>query len=108
MSALIVYVTTSSRKEAQRISRAIIHERLAACVTIVPEIHSQYWWKGKIESGRECLMMMKTFPSYFKRLSARIHQLHSYEVPEVLAIPVSRGSKPYLSWMKASLKKGRR
>ncbi len=100
---VMVYVTASSRDEAEKISLALVEEKLAACVTLIPEVYSRYWWQGKIESGPECLLVMKTFSSHFKRLSARIHELHSYKVPEILAIPVVMGSPPYLSWMKDTL-----
>ena len=101
--ALIVFVTASSRKEADKIAQALVNEKLAACVSIVPEIYSRYWWKGLIEYEKELWLVIKTTPRCYKRLEKRIRELHSYSVPEILAIPVVSGNLPYLQWMKNAL-----
>ena len=102
--ALVVYVTASNRKEADRIARALIDEKLAACVTIVPEVFSRYRWKGHVENSEELLLLIKTVPRRYKALEKRIRALHSYTVPEILAVPVLEGNSSYLAWMKNSLK----
>jgi periplasmic divalent cation tolerance protein len=102
--ALVVYVTAPSKKEADRISEVLVAERLAACVSVVPEVWSRYWWQGHLESSRELLLVIKTLPSRYKALERRIRQLHSYEVPEILALPVVKGNPAYLFWLAESVK----
>ncbi len=108
MSALVVLCTASKVEEAEKIAQALVEERLAACVNLVPQIDSRYWWQGQIESGQEVLLIMKTLSSQFKALSKRIQELHSYTVPEVIALPIKFGSQAYLKWMNDSLKKERK
>jgi len=99
----IVFVTTKDRAEAKRISEKLVRERLAACVNIVPRVSSTYRWRGKIERGIEALLLVKTSGKKLDRLIARVEELHSYEVPEVLALPIGRGSLKYMKWLKESL-----
>jgi periplasmic divalent cation tolerance protein len=101
--ALVVYVTAANRKEADKIAQTLIAEKLAACVSIVPEIYSRYWWKGHVEYGKELLLVIKTFATRYKALERRVRQIHSYSVPEILAMPVASGNPAYLKWMKDSL-----
>ena len=103
-SALVVMVTAPSKKEAGRLANTLLKERLAACVNIVSGIHSRYWWKGKIESSSEILLLIKTTEKVFPKLSKRVQALHSYDVPEVLGIPVKRGSPSYLRWLNKCVK----
>ena len=98
--ALVVFVTASSRKEADKIAQCLVQEKLAACVSILPEINSRYWWKGHIEYEKELLLVIKTIPQKYKTLERRIASIHSYKVPEILAIPVLRGNPDYLKWLK--------
>jgi periplasmic divalent cation tolerance protein len=102
--ALIIYITAGSRKDADKIAETLVREKLAACVSIVPEISSRYWWKGHLEYGKELLLIVKTFPARYKALEKRVRQIHTYTVPEILAIPVTEGNPTYLKWMKDSLK----
>ena len=103
MSALIVLVTTSGPKEARKITRALVREKLAACVNVIPRVGSTYWWRGKVETAREALMIIKTTSSRFPALEKRVRALHSYSVPEIIAYPVERGNPDYLAWIKNSL-----
>jgi len=98
--AIIVYVTTSTRKEADKISRVLVEEKLAACVSIIPGISSRYWWQGRIERAEEILLMIKTTPRRYKALEKRVRALHSYRVPEILATPVVQGNPAYIQWLK--------
>jgi periplasmic divalent cation tolerance protein len=101
--ALVVYVTAESRKEADKIAQTLVEERLAACVSIVPEIYSRYRWKGRIEYSKELLLIIKTVPARYKKLEKRIRSLHSYSVPEILALPVLEGNPAYCKWLKESV-----
>jgi periplasmic divalent cation tolerance protein len=101
--ALIVYVTATNRKEADKIAQTLVSEKLAACVSIVPQVYSRYWWKGKIENSAELLLVIKTLASKYKALERRVKSLHSNIVPEVLAMPVLRGNPDYLKWLEESI-----
>jgi periplasmic divalent cation tolerance protein len=100
--ALVVLVTCGSRSEARKIARAVVRKRLAACVNVVTNpVESVYHWKGKVESAREFLLIMKTTPRRFASLTAEILRLHRYDLPEIIALTVAAGSKPYLHWVKS-------
>jgi periplasmic divalent cation tolerance protein len=96
---IVVYVTVSSADEGRRIARALVEERLAACVNQLPGIRSIYRWQGKIEESTEELLIIKTNKDLFAALQKRVCELHSYAVPEVIAVPVTAGSEPYLQWL---------
>jgi len=96
----VVLVTCGSAAEAQRIARDVVERRLAACVNILPgAITSIYRWKGKVETARERLLLIKTSRKRLAKLQAAVERLHSYEVPEFIALPVVAGSRAYLKWM---------
>lgn len=97
--ATLVMVTAASEEQALSIARALVEERLAACVNLVGPVRSIYRWQGKVQDDREHLMIIKTRASMVARLARRVKELHSYEVPEVIAIPIAAGSKPYLEWL---------
>jgi periplasmic divalent cation tolerance protein len=97
---LVVLVTCSSPAEARRIARAVVEARLAACVNIVPgAVQSIYRWKGKVESARERLLLIKTSRRRLAKLCKAVEQLHSYDVPEFIALPIAAGSPAYLAWV---------
>ncbi|MBI1979724.1 MAG: divalent-cation tolerance protein CutA [Elusimicrobia bacterium] len=102
-SACVVFVTASNRKEADKISKTIVKERLAACVNQIPSIRSRYWWKGKVETANESLLIIKTKKSKFEALKKRIQTIHSYAVPEVIALEIVQGNPDYLKWMDESV-----
>lgn len=99
----VILVSASSPAEARRIGRALLKKRLVACVNVLPGVESHYWWKGKIERSRECLMMMKTRRGRFGAIERAVKQLHSYAVPEIIALPLAAGQRDYLRWVNASL-----
>jgi periplasmic divalent cation tolerance protein len=105
-SARIVLTTTSSPEEADRLGRTLVEERLAACATLVPAVQSIYRWQGQVETATETLILLKTTSAQLPALEARLHELHSYETPEVLVLPVESGSQPYLDWLQSSLGAG--
>jgi periplasmic divalent cation tolerance protein len=97
---VVVLVTCGRAEEGKRIARAVVERRLAACVNLfnVP-IHSTYRWKGNVESAEETLLVMKTSRARLQALEAAVRKLHSYEVPEFVALPIIAGSKAYLAWL---------
>jgi periplasmic divalent cation tolerance protein len=98
---LFVYVTFPSNAEARRVGRIIVEERLAKCVNIIPRMESLFIWKGKLERERECILIAKTSEGNYPKLERRIKQLHSYEVPCIVALKVARGSKEFIEWVMA-------
>lgn len=96
---IIIFVTVPDQKEGRRISKEILTSRLAACVNIIPGIQSMYQWKGKIVQEKEAMLVLKTTRSRYRKLEQKIKQLHSYEVPEVIAIPIIYGSPQYIEWV---------
>ena len=98
---LFVYVTFPSSAEARRVGRIIVEERLAKCVNIIPRMESLFIWKGKLERERECILIAKTSEGNYPKLERRIKQLHSYEVPCIVALKVARGSKEFIEWVMA-------
>ena len=103
MSYLIVLMTAPNREEAEKIVHALLDEKLIACANIIDPVSSFFWWQGKIESEKEVLVIMKTHERLFEKLQKRVTTLHSYDVPEILALPVVAGSQSYLDWMKDAL-----
>lgn len=104
MGSIIVFVTCGSAKEAQRIAKTLVQRRLAACVNIIGQVKSVYRWKGRMESAKETLMLIKTTRRKFAPLEKQIRALHSYDMPETIAVPILAGSKPYLRWLQECVK----
>ncbi|MCW4034821.1 MAG: divalent-cation tolerance protein CutA [Candidatus Bathyarchaeota archaeon] len=103
MSYVIVLMTASNKQEAVSIVRTLLEEKLIACANVFDSVTSLFWWQNKIDQENEALVLMKSKQSLFEKLSKRVKELHSYDVPEVLAIPVVDGSSDYLDWLKESL-----
>ncbi len=100
----IVMSTAGSREEAQRIARALVERRLAACVNVTGPIESVYWWKEAVESAQEWLLIVKTAADRFAEVRDTISELHSYELPECIQLPIETGSEAYLQWIDDSLR----
>jgi len=96
---LVVFVTVGDKDEAVAISRTLVGEKLVACVNMIPQIRSIYWWKDELCDDSETLLMMKTSKAMFESLKGRICELHSYEVPEIIAMKVEQGLPDYLNWV---------
>ena len=103
---IVVLVTAGSEDEAERIARTLVEERLAACVNVVGRVRSIYRWQGTVEDAHEHLLVVKARAPEFARLEARIRALHSYEVPEILALPIGDGSAAYLAWLDEATRHG--
>jgi periplasmic divalent cation tolerance protein len=103
--AIIVFMTASNGEEAARLADMLVGAHLAACVQILPEMESVYRWQGKIERAPEILLLAKTTKSKFEELEREVRALHSYDTPEIIAVPVVAGSASYVDWLIQSTKK---
>ena len=101
---IVVFSTCGSAEDAARIARALVEKKLAACVNVMPAVRSFYRWKGAVEQAGECLLVIKSSRDLFDRLRLELEKAHSYEVPEVLAVPVVEGSPNYLNWLENELR----
>ena len=101
---LIVLVTTANKAEAEKIAQSLLKEKLIACANIINPVTSFFHWSGKIDKAEECLVVMKSRMDLFAQLAENVKALHSYEVPEILALPIVEGSKAYFDWMGGVLK----
>jgi periplasmic divalent cation tolerance protein len=100
---IVVLSTCKSAEEAAQIARALVEKKLAACVNVMPAVRSFYRWKGVIEDEQESLLVIKSSRGLFDQLRVEIEKLHSYEVPEVIAVPIVDGSEGYLEWLDREL-----
>jgi periplasmic divalent cation tolerance protein len=96
---IVVVITGGSEEEAHKIAELLVNEKKAACVNIVPRVDSLFRWKGRIESAPESLLLVKTRASLFSQVISLVKQVHSYEVPEIIALPIVGGSEEYLKWL---------
>jgi periplasmic divalent cation tolerance protein len=96
---IVVFITTASEEEAVRIGRALVDARLAACANVLPRIRSIYRWEGKVADEQETLMVLKTRAGLFDALEREVKKLHSYTVPEIIAVPLLTGSSQYIKWL---------
>jgi periplasmic divalent cation tolerance protein len=103
MRYLVVLVTTPDRKTSERISKGLVAQKLAACVNTLPGLRSRYWWKGKMETAREELLIIKTRRDRLTALTQWVRKNHPYTVCEVIALPIQGGNKAYLDWIGKSL-----
>src|SRR3954463_16531001 len=101
---IVILSTCANAGEAERIARLLLAERLAACVNVLPGVRSFYRWKGQVEDSAECLLVIKSSRPLFGAVRAAIEKTHSYEVPEIVALPIVDGAPNYLSWMSESLR----
>jgi len=106
MSHVIVFMTTATKEEAEKIARNLLSQRLIVCANIVGPVSSLFWWKEEISQESEFLVLMKTSSGVFEKLATAIKRMHSYEVPEIIAVPIIKGEKSYLKWLNDSLRKG--
>jgi periplasmic divalent cation tolerance protein len=102
---IVVLVTAATDEEAARIGRGMVEAQLAACANILPGVRSIFWWQGKISDEGETLLLLKSRSDLFEDLAEMVRQLHSYEVPEIIALPIVFGSQPYLSWIRQNTRK---
>ena len=103
---IVVLMTAANRDEAGRIAEMLVAARLAACVQILPEIQSIYRWQGEVAHEKEVLLLAKTASGSFDDLVKRVTAIHSYETPEIIALPITAVAEPYLKWLRDSLSEG--
>ncbi|WP_457597005.1 divalent-cation tolerance protein CutA [Hydrogenimonas sp.] len=99
----MVFVMVDSMEEARRIAKKAVEKRLAACVNLVPKIHSVYRWQGEVEEAKEVLMLFKTTKTVWPKLQKRIKKWHPYEVPEIVMLPIDEAERSYLQWIEGSV-----
>lgn len=105
-SDIVVFVTAGTGEEARRIAELLLDQRKAACVNIVPKVDSLFWWQGKLDSAQESLLIIKTKASLLPDVVSLVKGIHSYEVPEVIAMPIIGGNEDYLKWIDSEVKEG--
>lgn len=103
MTNIMVFMTTATKQEAQKIVRSLLDKHFIACANIIGPVDSEFWWQGKIDKAKEFLVLMKSDEKLFEKLSKTIKDIHSYEIPEILALPIVRGWAPYLEWLNSTL-----
>ena len=105
MSSIVVFSTCSNKREAKRLTQSLLDKKLIACAAVIDRIESRFWWKGKIDSARESMLVLKTRKNLLKKVAKEIKRFHSYEVPEVIALPIVGGNRDYLTWIEESCRK---
>jgi periplasmic divalent cation tolerance protein len=103
---IVVFVTTGTEEEAHKIAELLLAKRKAACVNIVSKVDSSFWWQGKLDSARESLLIIKTRASLLHEVIELVKSVHSYEVPEIIALPIVGGNEDYLKWIDDEVRKG--
>jgi|SRR5438093_6166691 len=101
---IVVLMTAANREEANQIAELLVSARLAACVQILPEIESVYRWQGEVKREQEILLLAKATRARFDEIESKVRAMHSYETPEIIAVPVTDSSGPYLEWLLSSVK----
>lgn len=100
----IIFVTCATTGEARSIADAVLKRRLAACANTIDKVNSRFWWRGRIDKARETIVIFKTRTANFTAIEKIVRKLHSYEVPEIIALPIMAGSRDYLNWIEESIK----
>ena len=101
---IVIFITTAKEKEAKRIADTLLTQKKAACVSILPRIQSLFWWQDKIDSAYEVLLVVKTESRFLGDVIKLVKKLHSYDVPEIIALPIIGGNEEYLQWINRSLR----
>jgi len=100
---VVLFITVGSPEEARQISQVLLERKKAACVNIVPNVDSRFWWEGKVDSARENLLMVKTIASLLPEIIELVREIHSYDVPEIIALPIIGGNPDFLEWIGQSV-----
>jgi periplasmic divalent cation tolerance protein len=108
MKLNLIYITTKDKEEARKIGKELVESRLAACINIIENVNSMYWWEGKIQNEGEAVLIAKTKESLVPELIEKVKSMHSYDCPCVVSLPILDGNKDYLEWLQKETKKGRK
>ncbi len=100
----VLFITTANTEEAQRISSMLLNRKKAACVNIVPKVSSLFWWQDKLDSAQESLLIVKTKTSLLNEIVTLVREIHSYDIPEIIALPIVGGNQDYLDWIGKEVK----
>jgi periplasmic divalent cation tolerance protein len=100
---IIILITAKDKQEATNIARGLLEAKLIACANIIDGVQSLFWWQGKIDSSNESLLVLKTKKILFKKVTSKVKSLHSYQTPEIIALPIASGSEEYLKWIDSCL-----
>ena len=101
---VVIFVTTSANEEARKIANVLLNQRKVACVNIVPRVNSLFWWEDKIDSAQESLLIIKTKTSLLNEIVSLVREVHSYDTPEIIALPIVGGNPAYLEWIDKEVK----
>jgi periplasmic divalent cation tolerance protein len=101
---IVIFVTAANKKEAKKIAQSLLKQKLAACVNIAGKIDSFFWWKGSPDKASEVLLLIKSRKDKFKQIVRAVRKAHSYQVPEIIALPIIAGDKEYLRWIDATVR----
>jgi periplasmic divalent cation tolerance protein len=99
---IVIFVTAKDKKEASTMAKGLLEVKLIACANILDGVQSLFWWQGKIDSSKEVLLILKTKNNLFKKVVSKVKSLHSYQKPEIIALPIINGSEDYLNWINTS------
>ncbi len=100
---IVVFVTAKDKSEAERIAQGLLEAKLVACVNILDGVKSMFWWEGKVDHSQEALLILKSRKDRFSHIVEKVKSLHSYDLPEIIALPIIEGSKDYLAWIDSSV-----
>jgi periplasmic divalent cation tolerance protein len=98
-SYIVIFITSKNADEAEKISKALVKRRLAACVNTIPEVSSHFWWKDKLETTKECMLVIKTRDTLLPDIIKSVKKIHSYSIPEIIALPIVGANQEYLDWI---------
>jgi periplasmic divalent cation tolerance protein len=101
---IVIFTTCANKKQADTIARELVKSKLAACVNIVGNIKSVFWWQAKLDKTNEVLLIIKSKKSKFDKIAKLVRAIHSYEVPEIISLPITAGNKDYLEWLDANIR----
>ena len=102
---IVVLVTAKDARQARKIADGLLRDKLIACANIVAGVQSMFWWQGKVDAAKEVLLVLKTKRSLFKKVAAKVKALHTYQTPEIIALPIVEGNGDYLKWISDSVQK---
>ena len=101
---IVLLITTATAEEAQRISRVLLEQKKVACINIIPRVNSLFWWQDKLDSAKESLLIVKTKASLLNEIVPLVKEIHSYDIPELIALPIIGGNQDYLEWIRKEVR----